>query len=104
SDPKACPGEAVVAVLGLSMDAGSVQSVIASRLPQRARWLIGNATLDFSLHSEPCSLAAEVAKWRLSHSDVAYIEPGSSFIVFGMWNFDEGRGARPALTVRQTGR
>jgi len=84
------------------MDAGSVQSVIASRLPQRARWLIGNATLDFSLHSEPCSLAAEFAKWGLSHADVADIEPGSDFIVFGMWNFDEGGGARPALTVRQT--
>ena len=34
------------------MDAGSIQSVIASRLPRRARWLIGNATLDFSLHNE----------------------------------------------------
>ncbi|HKD30480.1 MAG TPA: SUKH-4 family immunity protein [Xanthobacteraceae bacterium] len=42
------------------------------------------------------------AEWGLSDADVADIEHGSDFIVFGMWNFDEGGGARPALAVRQT--
>jgi len=84
------------------MDAAAIQSVIASRLPQRARWRIGNDTQDFSLHSDPCSLAAEFAKWGLSDADLADIEHGSDLIVFGMWNYNEGGGARPALVVRQS--
>src|SRR5260370_34068960 len=85
------------------MDAEAIQSATASRLPQRARWLIGdNTTLDFSLYNEPRSLAAEFVKWGLSEADVADIEHGSDFIVFGMWNFNEGGGARPALAVRQS--
>jgi hypothetical protein len=84
------------------MDAAATQSVIASRLPQRARWLIGNDTQDFSLHSEPCSLAAEFAKWGVSAADVADIEHRSDLIVFGMWNYNEGGGARPALVVRRS--
>jgi hypothetical protein len=37
----------------------------------------------------------------LSDADVTDIEQVSDFIVFGMWNFCEGGGARPALVVRQ---
>jgi len=84
------------------MNAASIQSLIASRLPQRARWLIGEAILDFSRHSEPRNLTAEFLEWGLSEPDVADFEHVSDFIVFGMWNFDEGGGARPALAVRQS--
>ena len=85
------------------MDAAAIQSVIASRLPQRARWLLGgNTPLDFSLHTEPRNLTAEFAEWGLSDADVTDIEQVSDFIVFGMWNFCEGGGARPALVVRQS--
>jgi hypothetical protein len=84
------------------MDAASIQSAIASRLPQHACWLIDNTTVDFSVRSEPCSFVAEIAKWGLSDADVADIEHHSDFIVFGMWNFNRGGGARPALVVRQS--
>jgi hypothetical protein len=47
-------------------------------------------------------LAAEFVNWGLSEADVADIEHGSDFIVFGMWNFNEGGGSRPALAVRQS--
>ena len=43
------------------MDAGSIQSAIASRLPQRARWHIGDTTLDFSLYNVPRDLTAVTA-------------------------------------------
>ena len=78
------------------MDAGSVQSVIASRLPQRARWLIGNATLDFSLHSEPCSLAAEFAKWGFRMPMLQTSSSGqiSSFLVCGTSTKVEEHGLR----------
>jgi len=84
------------------MNAASIQSLVASRLPQRARWLIGNTILDFSRYSEPRNLTAEFAQWGLSDADVADIEHVSDFIVFGMWNFNGGGGARPALAVRQS--
>jgi SUKH-4 immunity protein len=85
------------------MNAAAIQSVIASRLPQRARWLLGgNMPLDFSLHTEPRKLTAEFGEWGLSGADVADIEQVSEFIVFGMWNFCEGGGARPALVVRES--
>ena len=84
------------------MDAASVKSATASRLPQRARWLIGDTTLDFSLYSEPRNLTAEFAEWGLSDADVADIEHVSDFIVFGMWNFNEGGGDRPVLAFRQS--
>ena len=47
-------------------------------------------------------MVAEFAKWGLSDADVAEIEQGSDLIVFGMWNYNEGGGARPALVVRQS--
>ena len=84
------------------MNAASIQSLVASRLPQRARWLFGNTILDFSRHNEPRNLTAEFLEWGLSDADVADIEHGSDLIVFGMWDFDEGGGATPALAVRQS--
>jgi len=84
------------------MNAASIQSLVASRLPQRARWLFGNTILDFSRHNEPRNLTAEFLEWGLSDADVADIEHGSDLIVFVMWDFDEGGGATPALAVRQS--
>src|SRR5215471_14580175 len=81
------------------MDAASIQSAIASRLPQRTRWLIGNTTLDFSLYSEPNNLPAVAAELGCSLPDAEQV---SDFIVFGLWNFNEGGGARPLLVVRQS--
>ena len=84
------------------MDAKSVQSAIASRLPQRARWLIHHTPLDHSFCSVPRNLTAVFAEWGLSDADVTDMEQVSDFIVFGMWNFCEGGGARPVLVVRQS--
>jgi hypothetical protein len=84
------------------MDSASIQSAIAPRLPQRARWLIGDTTLDFSLYKEPRNLTAVFGEWGFSDADVADIEHVSDFIVFGMWNYNEGGGARPLLVVRQS--
>src|SRR5260370_16971782 len=82
------------------MDAEAIQSATASRLPQRARWLIGdNTTLDFSLYNEPRSLAAEFVKWGLSEADVADIEHGPVLIVFCICNFTSHRAPPPALSV-----
>jgi hypothetical protein len=83
------------------MNAASIQSA-TSRLPQRARWLISNTTLDFSLYNEPRNLSAVFAEWRFSDADVADIEHVSDFIVFGMWDYNTGGGAQPLLVVRQS--
>ena len=81
------------------MDAASIQSTIASRLPQRARWLIGHTPLDFSLYDVPRDLPAVTAELKCDLPDVEQV---SDFIVFGMWNYAEGGGARPFLVVRQS--
>jgi hypothetical protein len=85
------------------MDAGSIQSVIASRLPQRARWLIGNTPLDLFFYSEPRNLAAMIAAEVTGDEeyDAPIVERPSDFIVFGEWDYSEGGGARPWPVVRR---
>jgi hypothetical protein len=80
------------------MDAASIQSLIASRLPQRARWLIDNKPDDYSFYSEPRNLAAVMAEWQCDLSDVEQVP---DFIVFGEYDHDEGL-AHPLLVVRQS--
>jgi len=90
------------------VDAASIQSAIASRLPQRARWLMPRTEsqyetpLDFSFYSEPRNLTAVFAEWGYSDADVTDIEQVSDFIVFGEEDYSEGGGAHPLLVVRQS--
>src|SRR5712671_5356800 len=90
------------------VDAASIQSAIASRLPQRARWLMPRTEsqyetpLDFSFYSEPRNLTAVFAEWGYSDADVTDIERVSDFIVFGEEDYSEGGGAHPLLVVRQS--
>jgi hypothetical protein len=81
------------------MDAGSIQSAIASRLPQRARWLIRGTPLDFSFYSVPRNLTAMMAEWVW---DATVVEHASGFIVFGERDYAEGGGASNWLVVRRS--
>lgn len=80
------------------MDIGSVQPAITSRLPQRARWLIGGTPLDFSFYSAPRYLTAIMATWE--GWDAAFVEQVSDLIAFGERDYAEGGGATPWLVVR----
>ena len=80
------------------MDVGSVQPAITSRLPQRARWLIGGTPLDFSFYSAPRHLTANMAAregW-----DAAFVGQVSDMVAFGERDYAEGGGATPWLVVR----
>jgi hypothetical protein len=81
------------------MDAASIQSAIASRQPQRARWLIDGIPGDYSFYSLPRNLTAVMAEWECDLSDVGQVP---DFIVFGEGDYSEGGGAHTLLVVRQS--
>ena len=85
------------------VDAAAIQSVIASRLPQRARWLIDDVPLDFSFHSELRNLAAVLEEHVIGveEGDLPVVERASDYIVFGEYDYGEGV-ARPWLVVRRS--
>jgi hypothetical protein len=80
------------------MDTGSVQPTITSRLPQRARWIIGGTLLDFSFYSVPRHLPTIMAAWE--GWDAAFVEQVSDLVAFGERDYAEGGGATPWLVVR----
>jgi len=88
----------VVEKLNRPMNAASIRSLIASCLPQRARWLVDNKPDDYSFYSDPRNLSAVMAEWQCDLSDVEQVP---DFIVFGEYDHDEGL-AHPLLVVRQS--
>lgn len=89
------------------MDAGSIQSAIGSRLPQRARWLMPatesrcEAPIDYAFFSASRNLTDVFASWGYSDADVADIAQVPDFIVFGEYDYAEGVSGA-LLVVRQT--
>ena len=79
----------------MELDRKTIETVLASGLPECARWLLDGATLDFQFTVSRLGLRRLREEERPSDD-----APSNELLVFGEQDFAEGGGAHPWLCAR----
>jgi hypothetical protein len=80
----------------MEVDWKSIETVVASSLPLRARWIVNGTSLDFDF-----SLLGQGLRTLPDEPVAVGDEMKSDLLIFGQQDFAEGGGARPWLCVRK---
>jgi hypothetical protein len=82
----------------VSLDVTAIREAIQSRLPRHARWRLRDAPLDFHFFAILRAFGQIAAEELHGDIETEWLE----HLVIGDYDYDEGGGARPWITVCKT--